>query len=120
MVDLVSDYRALYDMNLSLIKAVQNEEWVLFIDSIEPYLLTLQALLAKSTCESPSAQDKERIRQLLQHVIENTETIQRRVAEQKTRLLGEICALRHASKVSQHYSLYKVQCTEMDALRARY
>lgn len=120
MADLVSDYHALYDMNRSLSQVAQNEEWALFLDNIEPYLLKLQALLYKSTCLSLPPEEKARLRWLLQELIVNTEAILCRAGEQKSTLIARICALRHASNASKCYSVHKLQCTEMEAIRATF
>ncbi|TGB97332.1 hypothetical protein CRI64_00105 [Escherichia sp. E2748] len=106
MVNLISHYDNLFDMNQSMLTMVREEKWDAFLALLDIFLAKAEDLITGTSGLTLSEIERERIKSLVRELMNGTEELIRKVNIRLETLKQNMTSLHQGSKVSQMYTFF--------------
>lgn len=106
---MFSSCEALYDISMLLLDLARKENWDEFSLQAEEYVVKVQDFACGDVFSNVVSEGQEEMKVLIIKVLENTNKIQCILAVHLNNLKIDMSSLHLAARVSQLYSLHKVQ-----------
>ncbi|HHA3413194.1 TPA: flagellar protein FliT [Salmonella enterica subsp. enterica serovar Muenchen] len=106
---MFSSCEALYDISMLLLDLARKENWDEFSFQAEEYVVKVQDFACGDVFSNAVSEEQDEMKVLIIKVLENTTKIQCILAVRLNNLKIDMSSLHHAARVSQLYSLHKVQ-----------